>query len=772
MPRSPIATISIAGLLGGAATLLAAPGPGLDPADRPLHRHLLPDASAEKILQQADVRLLSWKDLLATLEKGRKARGAAASRKAPEAGKAGPGVVLRDLEATVHVAAAGEDASIRLQVEVELREDGWVRLPLLGPDALAQELVARGGTGHLIPIGGGSGALLEGPGKRTLEIVGWLPVHEEGHLRRVEVRIPPVPASRVRFDLPGDNLAVFTDPAPAPSRLEQAEGRTRGEAALPPGQPVRLQWFPRDAGLVRDESPEDAPDADAGLATLGPLVRATLSQALVFGHGRLEARLRIRAELHRAPLERLRLEVTGDPENLALLPHPAVAGSRAVPGGLEIQLRGKRRGELVLDASYRIQRDESTFEVEVPRFALATGDGAPAASTRRFYWIGRSTNVRVAPPTGPGFEPVGVASFDDYALPPGVQDALMRYRRVDPDAPLTLSVERYPDAPGVLTAVADSVRATTRVTPFGRASTRLEISLRSRTGAPLEVALPAGAHPLGFQVGENRVDPPRGEDGVYRIPLREGGTDPAEGVEVEVSYHQALPPFGELGKDAVALARLGIAVMNLSWTLAPEGGYRAYDLLGAARRPRRSFTRVQKLLPRPTSLAEAAPLTLRFRYVSERFLLLLRSLGLALGLWGGLLLCRLLVGAVPLELGLGLLAPVLVVGLTPDPRVLEATLHGMATAFLAGTLVGIRRLVTAWWRRRRLHKERARVLAEALPRFRVEVRALIARVRGEEPEAEGPDAKPGDPPPEPDPDPPAPPEPEPEMAATDEEVDS
>ena len=76
------------------------------------------------------------------------------------------------------------------------------------------------------------------------------------------------------------------------------------------------------------------------------------------------------------------------------------------------------------------------------------------------------------------------------------------------DASLELSVQRFPDAPGVLTQVVDVARAHTELAVHGRASTTLVLQVRDRSGRPLGVKLPEGSQAQGFWVGGTRVNPP------------------------------------------------------------------------------------------------------------------------------------------------------------------------------------------------------------------------------------------------------------------------
>lgn len=737
-------------LLVGATThpALAAPQ---DPADASVHRHILPAEALPLVLGQGEVEVVRWDQLLELMSQGRKER----TQKRGSPKEADRPFDFQELTVLAAENTPGGDAQVTLEATLAVRTAGWRRIPLLGPGPTPSNFQARcvgraAARGHLVKDGSGYAVLLEEAGTWKLQLEAWTPIQRQGHLRSLTLRVPPVAGAIGRATLQGEDLEVFMDPAPESRLLGVADGRTRVEAALPPGEPFQVQWFPRDAGLVPVEEDADAPEVGSdGLRELGTRVFAHWSEVLTLGHAGMQAQLQLEAQVLRAPVSELKIRLHGEHENLEVVRDSRLIEEvRPVPGGVDVVLKGEHQGAVRLGLRYRYQDPDGhpSFSIAVPRPSLVG-----AWSERRSVWIGRSTNVAVRPHLTGAVEPL---NQDQPPSLPGAHDALLRYAVEDPEAKIELEVERYPDAPGIATRVVDHLTVVTSLSARRRSQTHVRLQVRDRRGAPIELKLPDGATPLAFRRGGVRIHPTI-EGGVVNLPLtdetrRAGG----EVVELEAEWLRELPggPLGDRDSVALELPRVAASVMQLDWTVkAPPG----YQLRAPGKQRYTPSTTLTRRLVQPDGDQAALALTVSLRsWQAEE---LGRAGLLVLGLAAGWLLCAILVGGLPLGYGLLLVVPMLLTGQVPNFGGRDPLADGISAALAIGTLVGLRRMVSAWWTGRKLRAARQVERTAALIKVRAD---LQARIRGEKPapadagsEGEAAGAPPGDAPPEEPPEP-------------------
>lgn len=727
MSRLP-STVYLATCLGLASAPLAAQP--TDPADAAVHRHILPPRAAGELLAHGEVTVLGWDELGALMEKGRAARRAALPADPPS-----ETLRLADLALDARVAPGGADARLAVTLRIETGEKVPRILPLIGSEVSVDEAAAVPESGsppaHLVPTPEGFGIMLPGAGTWKVSLAGFVPVERQSHLRSFRVQLPPVPGGEARVALPGTGLQVFADPAAGLAPPLEVGGETRLHLGLPPGSPLGVHWFTLDAGLAtRSES------GGTGLEVLGEKVFATVAQTLVLGNGRMDARVRVALEVFRKPVDRIRIRVEGGVEQLECTLDPTVL-ERVVEleDGLSLQLKDRRKGALAFDLSYRKQyrldSDDKPVELTLPRLRV---EGAYVE--RHYDSIARSTNLRIEARTEGRVEALPEGRFQGFRDGPGGEEPLMAYETDDPAGKVVLTVRRYPDAPGVVTQVVDRATATTELAAHGRAATRLELSVRDRSGAPLAVNLPAGAIPTAFWLRRQRLVPPRGKDGSYQLDLREDQGRGDDAIPVVIEYQQPLASgLGHLGGLEVPLAELGAPIMQLDWTVAPPLGH----VLHAATRPAtvsRGPSRVRLtrfLIPRRDE--SAPPVTVGLRYMSLQAQALTRALGLGVGIWSGVLICRLLVASLPLATGLGLLIP-LALGLwAPEHDAARACARGAIFAVVAGAVVGMFSAVWLWARKRKAARARAASIARRMAEARTRLQQLAAQGAGPVPPA-------------------------------------
>lgn len=714
--------VTAALVLGGAAFPVG--GAPLEPADAPVHRHILPPAALPLVLGQGDVEVVGWDQLQELLKKGRQERATKAHT--PE--KEDRPFDFQGLEVHAEEATPDGDARVTLEARLLVRTAGWRRIPILGQGPTPSEFRAKcagspAAQGHLVADGSGYAVLLREAGTWTLELTAWTPIQRQGHLRSLSLRVPPVAGAVGRATLHGENLEVFMDPAPETRLLGVSQGRTRVEAALPPGEPFQVQWFPRDAGLVPAKEDAETPEVGSdGLRELGTRIFAHFSEVLTLGHAGMQAQLSLEARVQRSPVSELKIRLQGEHENLEVVRDShLIEAVRPVEGGVDVSLKGEHRGLVRLQLRYRYRDPEGhpSFSVEVPRPSLVG-----AWSQRRSIWIGRSTNVAVRPRLAGAVEPLDQDSSPGL---PGAHDALLRYAVEDPSASIHLDVERYPDAPGIATRVVDQLTVHTRLSTRRRTQTLLKLMVRDRRGAPIQLTLPEGATPLAFRRGGSRIHPTI-DDGVVNLPLtdetrRAGG----EVVVLEAEWLRELPggALGHLDSVSLQLPRVAASVMQLDWTVKAPPGHQLKD--PATGRFRQDIA-LQRRLVQPGG--DQAALTLEVSLRSWQAEELGRAGLLVLGLAAGWLLCAILVGGVPLVYGLVLLVPVLLTGQLPGFGRVDPLADGIASALAIGTLVGLRRMVSAWWAGRKLRAAQRVQQTETLVQLRNDLQARIRDEKG------------------------------------------
>lgn len=729
----PRPALGLAAALLTAAAAAPALAAGLDPADQPILRHVLPAEALDLVMAKGEVHVLAWSELEAILAKGRKARADGGDEPAKDEAP----FRLDGLDLDLVLEPGARHARLVLKTRLTVTAEGWRSIPLLGgevtPGALKVSSPGSGkaAQGWLVPAGGGWGVLVDGPGARALELEAFLPVERQGYLELLEARVPPVPGARARVVLPGKDLEVFMDPAPEAHLEATTDSSSIFRASIPPGSPLSVRWFPRDAGLQGGDGDQAQVEA-AGLEALETRGFATWAHTLVFGHGRLEARVALSLQVYRRPLDEVRIVVGEGIENLEIEEVPGlVERVEDLPDGKRILLRSRRAGTLNLPMRYSIEKGSASFKVAIPRLRVQGAMGE-----RELYWVGRATNVRLSTPSSAQFEPLAEGGFADFPAHPEVHDPLLRFQRVDQDATLEFEVERFPDAPGVLTKVIDRAVASTQVEAHGRATTTLQLWVRDRSGRPLPVWLPAGAEPTDFRVGGQRVDPPKQADGAYSLALRDAAREGGDQVRVELRYQHPVATLGFLGSHQVPLARVGAPLTHLEWSVQPPSGYLVHSPTPRAKGRGQGLAWTRRAMP--AGQGDHEPVRVSFRYATRSAHSLLRAFALLLGMWAGWLVCRVLVGALPLVSSLGLLVPLGFLGVAPLSGVSPSCAYGFLSALAAGTLVGLMRLVQVTRMRLELRRLKRQRTAASMKALRQQLDPALAKVRPDrDPEAAG-----------------------------------
>ncbi|MBI2191254.1 MAG: hypothetical protein HYU36_04650 [Planctomycetes bacterium] len=180
------------------------------------------------------------------------------------------------------------------QFEIETLADGWTEIPLpLSGVALREARVddrpvtlASGPEGYTLGF--------EKAGRRTLTLVFAVPVHLASGTGRLSFKPPPVPAARLRLQLPSPGLEAKLGACRGGQRSSIVAGQTVLEAELGEVPEIAVSWSPR---------------AVAGGDAATARVQAGQTLELTLREGYLEVSSRIVFKISRSPVREFALRV-------------------------------------------------------------------------------------------------------------------------------------------------------------------------------------------------------------------------------------------------------------------------------------------------------------------------------------------------------------------------------------------------------------------------------------------------------------------------------
>lgn len=159
--------------------------------------------------------------------------------------------------------------------------------------------------------------------------------------------------------------------------------------------------------------------------------------------------------------------------------------------------------------------------------------------------------------------------------------AAYRYQRLGGSAGprVTLHVARFADA-NVAPAIVSAARATTLITPDGRALTEVHVLLENERQPFMRVGLPAGGRIVSVTLDDEAAKPVTGSDGL-RVPLLHAGRS---GVARELRYvylHDGTP-FVRKGDVQMLLPTMDLPVGVVHWEVFVPDDIRARRVAGTA----------------------------------------------------------------------------------------------------------------------------------------------------------------------------------------------
>ncbi len=192
--------------------------------------------------------------------------------------------------------AEGEGIRFTATVEVEVLAAGWQRVALDFGGVGIESATIGGEPALLVPTEKGYDLLLNGAGRRTLDLVFRVGAPLQGETHVATITLPPVPLARLSLRVPGTDTDVQATPRLAGSTGPTADGATELLAYLGPVSTVQLSWRRR---------PDDA-DRPA------PLVFAAETTDVLVDRGVARTSFVAEIAILRAPLDALTLVVPAD----------------------------------------------------------------------------------------------------------------------------------------------------------------------------------------------------------------------------------------------------------------------------------------------------------------------------------------------------------------------------------------------------------------------------------------------------------------------------
>jgi len=427
-------------------------------------------------------------------------------------------------------------------LEVTLEGDGFKSVPLLGQQAVLQEVVVDG---RAVPIDL-QGAMhtwhTEREGPVTVHVRGWVPPTGQRGSLEYDLPIPSTPSTRVVLTLPQPDLrpevrdAVRVD-------VHDDGGQTVLTADLSPTSRLHV------VGL-RDLASEDGRDA--------ALFAQTSHLVSVEDH-RVEVFAVVRYSILYAATRRFEVLV---PEGLTVVEADGEGGLsyelEPVAGGT--LLRGHTRHPIRnrYELSLRLQRNlpEGALDMPLPR---AHG------VEREHGWVGLEVpgRVRLTDREGGAQQRLPIQQLPAEVREASVSPILDAWR-LDDDPRLSWTADRLPEVE-VSSERIDQVTAKTVVAAGGRVVTELSLRLQNRSRHGVTLDLPEGTTVTRATRDGQTVVPAATDAGVV-LPLRRtGGVGDAQTLTVVLAHDG--PPPGWWGRADLALPQLDLPVAALDWEL-------------------------------------------------------------------------------------------------------------------------------------------------------------------------------------------------------------
>jgi hypothetical protein len=458
---------------------------------------------------------------------------------------------------------AGDAATGRARLHVDVLREGWVRVP-----APAGLLVREARLdGRAVPLVDGKQgtppeALLSRTGRAVLELDVVIPIASHAGTESITVPQSTAAVTEVTLTLPRKGVDLQ---APGGLLLESSEGeQSRFVVHGRPGAPWTLSWRRK---------------VDDQRASVPLRLRATVTELIGLAEESAQVSAQVELEAVQGQADRVRLVL---PDGLAVnqVSGPLVADWEATANALVVRFLEplRERTSLVVAGEARCAREG---RIEAPLLRVAGAERETGGVALEVLGAGeiRRQDTRGLEPADP--EDLGgpVAGRDSPSL------VAFRFRPLDAQAPRGLTVElvRYtPEA--ILVANVDEAHYRALLSEDGKALVQARYAVRNNQRAFLAVTLPPGAMLWSASVAGRAVRPGNGPDGTLLLPLLKGKAgEEAPAFAVEMSFFARSGAWTARGKQELLLPALDLPVSRTGMALHHSPRFRVGLLAGAFR---------------------------------------------------------------------------------------------------------------------------------------------------------------------------------------------
>jgi hypothetical protein len=459
---------------------------------------------------------------------------------------------------------AGDSATGRARLHVDVLREGWVRVPAPA-GLLVREARLDGRPVPLLEAGPdhpAPEALLSRTGRAVLELDVVIPVASSAGTESIVVPSSTAALTQVTLTLPRKGVDLQ---AAGGLVLETSEGESsRFVAHGRTAAPWTLSWRRR---------------VDDWRASVPLRLRASVTELVGLAEESAQVSAQVELEAVQGQADRVRLVL---PEGLAVnqVSGPLVADWDAVPGGLTVRFLEplRDRTSLVVAGEARCPREG---RIEAPLLRVAAAERETGGVALEVLGAGeiRRQDARGLEPADPQDLGGAVAGRDSPSL------VAFRFRPVDAQAPRGLTVElvRYtPEA--ILVANVDEAHYRALLTEDGKALVQARYAVRNNQRAFLAVTLPPGASLWRASVAGRPVRSGNGPVGTLLLPLRNGKAgEEAPAFAVEVAFLTRAGAWTERGLERFALPALDLPVSRTGLALHHSPRFQVALVSGAFR---------------------------------------------------------------------------------------------------------------------------------------------------------------------------------------------
>jgi hypothetical protein len=457
---------------------------------------------------------------------------------------------------------AGDAATGRARLHVDVLREGWVRVPA-PVGLLVREARLDGRPVPLVDTKNGAPeALLSRTGRAVLELDVVIPIASHAGTESITVPQSTAAVTQVTLTLPRKGVDLQ---APGGLLLESTEGeQSRFVAHGRPGVPWTLSWRRK---------------VDDQRASVPLRLRATVTELIGLAEESAQVSAQVELEAVQGQADRVRLVL---PDGLAVnqVSGPLVADWEATANALAVRFLEplRERTSLVVAGEARCAREG---RIEAPLLRVAGAERETGGVALEVLGAGeiRRQDTRGLEPADP--EDLGgpVAGRDSPSL------VAFRFRPLDAQAPRGLTVElvRYtPEA--ILVANVDEAHYRALLSEDGKALVQARYAVRNNQRAFLAVTLPPGAMLWSASVAGRAVRPGNGPDGTLLLPLLKGKAgEEARAFAVEMSFFARSGAWTARGKQELLLPALDLPVSRTGMALHHSPRFRVGLLAGAFR---------------------------------------------------------------------------------------------------------------------------------------------------------------------------------------------